>query len=204
MKLFTKGLLLVFLLLSFQTVAQQASDRITGFFPGVSFERFMELTEKESAFRFYFKKSDIEGLTVNLQANNDKLEDVLGLIFLNTELKFSISKTGEVFISKGQKLTVDFPETFFSQISDNQSTAIPGREDEFVRNRRYTIGVPSGLGNVAKIRGQVISLEKGEPISGAIVYEKFTQIQTITDKEGRYELSIPFWYRLSAAILSSA
>ncbi|WP_111670679.1 TonB-dependent receptor [Algoriphagus litoralis] len=191
MKLFTKGLLLVFFLLSFRSFAQQTSDRITGFFPGVSFERFMELAEKETSFRFYFKKADIAGLTVNLQASDDKLDDVLNLIFLNTDLKFSISKSGEVFISKGQKLAVDFPETFFTQNSENQASAIPGREDEFVRNRRYTIGVASGGATTAKIRGQVISLEKSEPIAGAIVYDKLTQTQTITDQEGRYELTIP-------------
>ncbi|WP_332912258.1 carboxypeptidase-like regulatory domain-containing protein [Algoriphagus boritolerans] len=191
MKLFTKCLFLLLFLFSSVVFAQQTSDRITGFFPGVSLVRFMELTEKETSFRFYFKESDVEGISVNLQATNDRLEDVLGSIFLNTDLKFSISKTNEVYISKGQKLTVDFPDSFFSQSTGNQSTASLGNEDEFVRNRRYVIGVPSGAGTTAKIRGQVISLEKGEPIQGAIVYEKLSQAQTITDKEGRFELSIP-------------
>jgi len=190
MRLFTKGLICVLCFFSLQTVAQQTTDRITGFFPGISFVRFMELTEKETSFKFYFKESDIDGLTVNLQANSDKLEDVLSLIFQNTDLKFTISKTGEVYISRGQKLSVDFPESFFVQTLSKQSTASLGEEDEFVRNRRYAIGVPSGSSPTAKIQGQVISIEKGEPIVGAIVYEKLSQTQTITDKEGRYELSI--------------
>lgn len=189
MKFFTKFLFLAFLFHSFQTFAQQPTNRISGFYPGITFERFMELAERETSFRFYYKKSDVAELTVNLQANNDKLEDVLNLIFLHTDLKYAISKSGEVYISKGQKLTVDFPELFFAQVDENQSTASRA-EDEFVRNRRYTIGVPSGQSSVAKIRGQVISLEKGEPIDGAIVYEKLSQAQTITDKEGRYELTI--------------
>jgi outer membrane receptor for ferrienterochelin and colicin len=191
MRRFTTGFICFLGLFSLQTLAQQTSDRITGFYPGVTLERFMELTERETSFNFYFKKSDIEGVTVNLQANNDRLEDVLSLIFSVTDLKFSISKTGEVYISKGQKLAVDFPESFFSKVSENQSTPSLGQEDEFVRNRRYVIGVPSGAGNTATIRGQVISLEKEEPIQGAIIYEKLSQSQTITDKEGRYELTVP-------------
>lgn len=191
MKLFTNYLSVAILLVSSQAFAQQTSERITGFYPGISFERFMELTEKETTYRFFFKESDVKDLTVNLQASNDKLEDVLSVIVTNTDLKFSISKAGEVYISKGQKLTVDFPESFFTQVSVDQATATPGSEDEFVRNRRYAIGVPSGGGTTASIRGQVISLEKGEPIQGAIIYEKLSQSQTITDREGRYELTVP-------------
>lgn len=191
MKLFTNYLLLAFFFISTQAFSQQTSDRITGFYPGISLGRFMELIEKETTYRFFFKESDVKDLTVNLQASNDKLEDVLSLIVANTDLKFSISRAGEVYISKGQKLTVDFPESFFTEISVDQATATPGTEDEFVRNRRYAIGVPSGGGTTASIRGQVISLEKGEPIQGAIIYEKLSQSQTITDQEGRYELRVP-------------
>lgn len=190
MKLFTKGLFLFFLVLPIFGMAQQNADRISGFFPGVSFERFMELTETETSYRFYFKASDVKGLTVNLQASNDRLEDVLSLILQQTDLKFTISKAGEVFITKGQKVTIDFPDSFFSQGSENESIASVGQGDEFVRNRRYSIGVPSGSSPTAKIRGQVISLEKGEPIQGAVVYEKFSQTQTITDQQGRYELAL--------------
>lgn len=190
MRLITKGLFFFFLMLPIFGMAQQNAGRISGFFPGVSFERFMQLTEAETSYRFYFKASDVKELTVNLQANNDRLEDVLSLIFEQTDLKFTISKAGEVFITKGQKVMVDFPDSFFSPVSENESTASVGQTDEFVRNRRYTIGVPSGSSPTAKIRGQVISLEKGEPIQGAIVYDKFSQTQTITDQQGRYELAL--------------
>ncbi len=151
----------------------------------------MEKVEEETSYRFFFKKADIASLTVNLQANNDKLEDVLSQIFLPTDLKFSISKAGEVFVSKGQKLTVDFPESFFAQGLENQTDSPTTAQDEFVRNRRYVIGVPSGSGTSARIRGQVLSLENGKPIQGAIVYEKITQAQTITNQEGHYELTMP-------------
>ena len=88
--------------------AQQQNARITGFFAGVSFERFTELVEKETSYRFIFKESDLANLTVNLTANGDKLEDVLGVLFLKTDFNFSISSTNEVFVYKGGKFTADF------------------------------------------------------------------------------------------------
>lgn len=190
MGLFSKGLFFLLCFISTGSFAQKASERISGFYPGITFERFIEKMEEETSFRFFYKKADIEGLRVNLQANNDKLEDVLGQIFLQSDLKFSISRASEVYISKGSKLPVDFPESFFSQASSNPSEGSAGSEDEFVRNRRYVIGVPSGGNSTAKVRGQVISLEKGQPIQGAVVYEKISQTQTITDQQGRYELTL--------------
>lgn len=190
MKNFRIGLIVCMNLLAIVAHAQQAGDRISGFFPGVPFERFMEKVQEETKYRFYFKQSDISELTVNLTADNSKLEEVLSQIFLNTYLKFTIAQSGEVYISKGQKLSVDFPEDFFSQSGQNTGSGEPGQQDEFVRNRRYTVGVPSGGTAVAKIQGQILSLENGNPIEGAIVYEKLSQVQTITDQDGRYSLTL--------------
>lgn len=179
---------LAFLVLS-PVLAQQQNTRITGFFAGVSFERFTELVEKETPYRFIFKESDLSKLTVNLQASGDKLEDVLGVLFLKTDFAFSISSTNEVFVFKGGKFVSDFLPNYF------QSTALPGTgassaQDEFVRNRRYRIGLP-GLGAEAQLKGTVKSLENNQPIEGAIVYEKESMRQTITNKAGEFSLLVP-------------
>ena len=193
MKGFYKSLFL--LLAAFcwsQSAFSQEEDRLTGFFPGITFDRFADLVEKETAYRFYFKESDVDGLLVNLQANNDKLEDVLGVVFLKTDFKFSISAQKEVFVSKGEKLQVDFLPNYFQAPTSGISGS--AAQDEFVRNRRYVIGIPGG-GNEAKLVGVVKSLENNQPIEGAIVYEKESMQQTIMDKEGKYEMTIPKGYK---------
>jgi hypothetical protein len=171
-----------------QGVLSQETDRITGFFPGTSFARFVELVEQETAYRFYFKQSDVKELTVNLEAKQDKLEDVLTVIFSKTDLKFAISKDKEVFVSHGEKMVVGFsPDYLLRNTASGETSHI---QDEFVRNRRYTLGIP-GPGNEAKISGQILSLENQKPIMGAIVYEKESKRQTISNGEGRYEITLP-------------
>ena len=183
-----KLLVMIFLFLSCQLLFGQQGDRVSGFFPGTSFSRFTDIVEGQTAYRFYFKDSDVRDLTVNLQANQDRLEDVLGVIFSKTDFKFSISPDKEVFISRGEKLLVSFPADYFEQSqSQNGSSLI---QDEFVRNRRYTVGVP-GPGSEAKITGTILSLENQKPIEGAIVYEKESQRQTITNRDGKYEITLP-------------
>jgi hypothetical protein len=189
---YRKAWVLVVAFLWFQSAFAQDSDRITGFFPGITFERFSELVEKETSYRFFFRENDVAGLTVNIQASSDKLEDVLGVIFLKTDLKFSISSQKEVFVSKGEKLQVEFLPNYFQASSSGLSGSAV--QDEFVRNRRYVIGIP-GSGEEAKLVGVVKSLENNQPIQGAIVYEKESMRQTITDQEGKYELTLPKGYK---------
>jgi outer membrane receptor for ferrienterochelin and colicin len=170
-----------------QEAFSQQTDRITGFFPGTTFIRFAELVERQTSYRFYFKESDVKDLTVNLQANQDKLEDVLAVVFEKSDLKFTISRENEVFVSKGERLVLEFPADYFLRNSAGSNSQA---QDEFVRNRRYTLGIP-GPGREAKITGTIISLENQKPIEGAIVYEKESQSQTITNQDGKYELNLP-------------
>ena len=169
--------------------SQQQEPKVTGLFAGVSFERFAELVEKDTPYRFIFKKEELANLTVSLQANGDKLEDVLGVLFLKTGFTYSISKEQEVFIFIGEKKTVDFLPNYFLAPS-KASLSSAAMQDEFVRNRRYIIGVP-GPGTEAKLQGKVISLENNLPIEGAIVFEKEAMRQAVTNKSGDFELLVP-------------
>ncbi len=172
-----------------QKQEQKQEPKVSGLFAGVSFERFAELVEKDTPYRFLFKKEEVTNLTVSLQANGDKLEDVLGVLFLKTEFTFSISKDFEVFIFKGEKKSVEFLPNYF-QAPSKATLSAASVQDEFVRNRRYIIGVP-GPGTEAKLQGKVISLENNLPIEGAIVFEKEAMRQAVTNKSGEFELLVP-------------
>ena len=172
-----------------QTQEQKQDPKVSGLFAGVSFERFAELVEKDTPYRFLFKKEEVANLTVSLQANGDKLEDVLGVLFLKTEFTFSISKDLEVFIFKGEKKAVEFLPNYF-QAPSRATLSAASVQDEFVRNRRYIIGIPSP-GTEAKLQGKVISLENNLPIEGAIVFEKEAMRQAVTNKSGDFELLVP-------------
>ncbi len=168
---------------------QEQDPKVSGLFAGVSFERFAELVEKDTPYRFLFKKEEVANLTVSLQANGDKLEDVLAVLFLKTEFTFSISKDFEVFIFKGEKKVVEFLPNYF-QAPSKATLSVASVQDEFVRNRRYIIGSP-GPGAEAKLQGKVISLENNLPIEGAIVFEKEAMRQAVTNKAGEFELLVP-------------
>ncbi len=185
----------VFLFLLIGTKLSFSQDiqepRISGFFPGISFQRFMERVEEETSYQFYFKAQDISDLTVNLQADKSKLSDLLDAIFLKTDLHYSFGNENSVFISKGEKLQTQLPDGFFRNIS-RSDTDLNGQVDEaFVRNNRFVIGELTPGRTKAKLSGVVTSLENGEPISGAIVFEKIDFTRSVSAPDGTYSIVLP-------------
>ncbi|HSF53006.1 MAG TPA: STN domain-containing protein, partial [Algoriphagus sp.] len=102
------SILLIFLL-SQQVLAQTDSTKISGIFMGMPFSRFAKSIEDDSDFRFIYKQSDVEALTINLQAQNVELRTLLTQVFSGSGLFFTIDSQKQVWITKGKPLTLDFP-----------------------------------------------------------------------------------------------
>lgn len=189
-----KVCLLVLLWIMGGTVAfaqTSTEPRISGFFPGVSFQRFVDRVEEDTPYQFYFRSEEIAGLTVNLQADQSQLSDLLDAIFQNTDMKYSFGPEYAVFVSRGQKLQTQLTDGFFRNISSGAEELGEGVDEAFVRNNRFVIGELSPGKNTATLRGSISSLESGELISGAIVFEKIDFTRSVTDVEGNYAITLP-------------
>lgn len=174
------------------------SEPISGLFAGVSFERFAQMVEDRSSYRFYFKAEDVKDLEINLTASNNSLSELLGTVFSGTDLRFSIDAEKRVYISKGKALQTTFPRTFFQRDKELESTSdtLRSRSEQdqlFAKNKLWEIGRPdqSYSGRQARLTGTVKSSESGSPIIGALVYAAGQDNRGITDENGNYELLLP-------------
>ncbi|MCS5491580.1 TonB-dependent receptor [Algoriphagus limi] len=174
----------------------QTSQKFSGFFAGISFERFVERIESESDYRFIYSKQDLSGFSVNIQANDSELKDLLETLFSDTEFKFSIAADHRVFITRGEKLTVNFTRDYFEPkaLSDGNAAASRGTElGAFAKNMRFEIGRdkedPSR--KTAILSGKVTNIDNGEPMLGTVIFEKVDYNKTITDTDGNYKLELP-------------
>lgn len=185
-------LIFFFSIVFFGSAQSLDSLKITGYFPGITAESFFGQLESTTAYRFYFKRSDIENVRVKIQADNSRLSEVLNAVFEGTDLKYSIGPKNSVFISRGQKLQVMLTDDFFSNVvKTNPDVSEDPVGDAFVRNNRFVIGQSIPNQNKAILKGFVTSLESKEPIIGAIVFEKVDFNKTISDKDGKYEIELP-------------
>jgi len=175
--------------------SQTISDtKLSGMYAGMSFDRFVSKVEEETRFRFFYKEADVEGLAVNLQLTNSDLKPALDQIFEGTGITYVIDKSNQVWITKGRKLTLDFPSDYFE--IQERAEGVSANSDSleaFARNKRFVIGRASDnpTSKTATVSGVVTSVETGLPINGAVVLEKVNYSQIVTDASGRYNLTLP-------------
>ncbi|WP_425637675.1 carboxypeptidase-like regulatory domain-containing protein [Algoriphagus yeomjeoni] len=190
-----KILLLILVVFFFADLkAQTYNPKFTGMYLGMPFERFVERIEAESTYKFFFKKEDVENLQVNLQANDSDVRMILNQVFSETGLTYSIDLSNRIWISKGQKIQIDFPKDYFLVQDRQDNLANPGDSlGAFDKNKRFVIGKSADdpQSKTAVLSGVVTSIESGKPMNGAIVLEKVDYNQVSTDQNGKYQLTLP-------------
>jgi len=191
-KLLLASLFSVFLVAAY--AQKTPAPKLSGMYVGMSFDRFASSIEADSPYRFFFKEADLEGILVNIQLTNSELKNALDQIFANTGLYYSIDKSNQVWITRGRKITLDFPSDYF-QLQERNDVAA-GTSDSleaFAKNKRFVIGKASAnpQSKTATLSGIVSSIESGQPINGAIVLEKVNYSQIVTDASGSYRLTLP-------------
>lgn len=85
------------------------------------------------------------------------------------------------------------PDGYFSR--ENEKASVPDTYDETYvkasyRNKIYTIGKGKNSGK-ARVSGSVRDLESKEMLAGVLVYDNKTSTHTLTEKGGRYSLTLP-------------
>ncbi|WP_192346093.1 carboxypeptidase-like regulatory domain-containing protein [Algoriphagus sp. Y33] len=191
-----KRILSLFVLVLFfaETNAQTTTTKLSGMYLGMTFERFAERIESETEFKFYYKKKDVENIQVNLQATDSDLKMILNQVFENTGLIYSIDASKRIWVSKGQRIQVDFPKDYFLVQERQDNLANAGDSlGAYDKNKRFVIGktADNPQSKTAILSGVVTSIESGKPMNGAIVLEKTDYNQVATDASGKYQLTLP-------------
>ena len=169
---------------------------VSGLFPGISFEVFAKRIEKDYPYQIYFSPEDVKGISVNLSARNNSLGQVLQSIFEGTDLKYFIDERNRVFISKETPLNMGLAKDFFDYLQKNEEQEkeeirLSDTERAFSRNKLYIIGERKATQQKAFLRGKITGLETGNPVFGAVLYEKTDYLKAVANIEGEYEIELP-------------
>lgn len=174
---------------------------ISGNFTHVSFDAFVQTVEDQTSYRFFYDPATVDSLEVNLQVQKQPLEKVLQQVLAGTALKFAISGTNQVFITKGSPIQVALPDGFFERRAPEavQYVAPPlaqagkqSKKKAASELKLYEIGVrrenPTGKASLA---GYLRDAKTGEALIGASVYIESPLIGTTSDQYGYYALTLP-------------
>ncbi|WP_137404191.1 TonB-dependent receptor [Echinicola rosea] len=188
----------VLVILAQHTLAQdQQKETISGLFPGVRFSQFVNVVENKTSYRFFYRDIDVDTLSVNISAKENELEDVLDLIFEKTALHYSIDAQQRVFIHKTEHFHTALSKNFFDP--EESPDSLVNTQDEryldraYTGNKLWTIGEEDDQGHrdLATLTGRIFSLKNGEPIIGAVVFEKENYTRAVTDENGRFSITLP-------------
>lgn len=206
-----KRLLTIFFICCFSfflssTKAQENNiPLVSGEFTNVGAERFLLQLEKQTGFRLYFDKEQLDSITVNISFDKKPLIEALQLALNNTKLEISYYAPDIVFISKGMMVRTELPNGFFNNERKDKNELQPDSsfdayaapetpsQNAIQQNKLYIIGGQ----NLSKtpgrktITGYVLNNNTGEPVIGASIRMENSSINALSDQYGYYTISIP-------------
>lgn len=193
-----RGLLLL-CLLPLATLGQE--QRVTGNFQSTKFRNFVQQVEQSTSYRFYFDEAVLDSFTVNVQANNLTVAELLQKVFQQSPYQFTIS-SNKIYIAKQLPFQAGLPEDFFdkNKISKDSVVQTPvvaeaNAKDKIkapVENKLLEIGSRSAQPKTkVTLAGYIKDEKSGEPIPNASVYIDSLSAGVLTDQFGYFSLTIP-------------
>lgn len=197
-----RKLLFVFVLFSFSlTYGQRTDDKISISFDNVSKLEVIKKIEEKSNYQFYFMDNWLDDTLISGDYVQANLSSILNDIFKNTDINYFISTDHKVILTKNifiynslpndffgnKKETLDITEktkpVYYSEKTKLKKTGIEtvriGKENKYSSQNKYTLS------------GYVKNASTKDPIPNLVLSVLDKNINTITDFEGYYSISLP-------------
>ncbi|MES2329442.1 MAG: TonB-dependent receptor [Bacteroidota bacterium] len=203
-------LLIVCMFCSLHTKAQTdtTGPLVSGEFTQMPADSFLLEIEKRTGYRFYYTKTDLDSVKIDITVSSQPLHKVLRLAFTNTRIVFSEDNEHHFFVSKNAIVKTTLPEDLFDDAPPKPQKAAAntaavavdtGRAEKtdataILENKLYVIGIkPKGdlVPGKVTIAGYLHDVKTGEPIIGASVRLEGSKTGVVTDQYGYYALTVP-------------
>ena len=155
-------------------------------------------------YQLFYDKSEFDGFTITIKAQQVTIEQVFSQIFINTSYLYSIDSFNRVFITSRGKIKTSLPANLFIQnkgLADTIKELASINYSNFRNNEKLKITGDNKLIEIGKnighdngkaiISGYIKDISNGETISGATIYIDSPFISTRTDQYGYYTLTLP-------------
>lgn len=185
--------------------AQNDSIKISVSFNSVSLEEALKEIESKSGYRFYYAPDWVANKTVTGTYENVTLPELLQGIFNRTVINFYVLKDKRVALNPNSIIYDKLPKGFFGDFEKKAVTVT--QQPAVVNNPIFlTKSEASRRGRVETVRigkehntprssfklsGYAYHEKSGEPITNLSILVKNTNIGTVTDNTGYYEIELP-------------
>jgi hypothetical protein len=177
----------------------QQRQAITAGFTNAKFKEVAASIEQQTDFKVYFRKGDVDSLSVTTSASAEQVGKFLDRIFAGTTLQYNIYQSG-IYVTNGKQILTTLPPGFYQQqIPTEKRPAFDysdyerrEREQELAEEKLYVIGPKTtDLQGEITLTGTITDSKTGEALVGASVFIQNPTIGVATDPFGRYILRLP-------------
>jgi hypothetical protein len=148
-----------------------------------------EVLEAKYPVKFFYIKKDMPEEKVQIILSEYPEPRLLNPILNKYGLKAIDYKENLIFIAQTEKLNEEYSPAFYDAITNIDIESQPEEEKENV----IIVGAGEDYNSsgMSFLEGYISDLENEEPVIGAIVYFKDSDLRAITDNNGKFELSVP-------------
>ncbi len=193
------GLLLIII---FPSIAfgQQNALWISNSYNGMSLHDFSLALEKDRGIRIFYNHDSIPDVTILIKGDSALLSDILKTSSNDPSLNISNDSEHNYFITKVVTIETTISPDVYMEAERNREqqdrsespNGYIDTKNEFVPEN-LVIGQENGPTHAGRalFRGIVKDAKTGEPVIGATVYIEELKQGTVTNVDGRFELSVP-------------
>ena len=179
----------------------QRHPPISGRFADMPFDKMVESIEQQTSYRFFYDRQFTDSLSVNTDAGNRRLHDILDDVFDGTLFHYAIGPDLRVFITYDRQILARLPPGLYGEpVAGARETAQfdfslyekKEKESRLAETKIHVIGRNTGdHQGQATLAGNIRDIETGEPIIGASVFVRNPMIGITTDEFGYFALTLP-------------
>lgn len=189
---FTKKLLLTLLLfVVFPILSQEKENTISIEINHLTKEQIIELIEKNSDYHFFFLDDWLDSTPMTFSFKSKKIEEILNTVFKESKINYYIHNDNLIILTNGNLIKKSIYDGNNMKPKDLESIMINPKDkiDEgFIKIGRETLEK-----KVAYTISGFIKNDKNEsPIQGVTIFEKEKNIYTTSNKDGYYQINLPY------------
>lgn len=196
--------LLFFLVFLISQVAGQKNEiYLTQEYDNLRLTEFIVKIENNYNVKFYYNPEIIPEINITVETTPSKLKDVLADNFKDEGINVSIDNLGNIFLTKGHKLTTELPIDFFElpqpknkkadaqEISKEPANNYLKTNSGYVTHSRVVGSKKMGVNkSFAQINGSVLNMKDSLPVIGATIYVEDIEVGSATNEYGKYNLRL--------------
>lgn len=176
---------------SFNLHGQDASPiLITESYQNENLKTILQDLQKDYKVRFFYKDSEMPEQGLTMDAQEEEIGSFLNKLLKSTPLGHYTYRNNGIIILPRVDMETDYTSDYYAVYDEIQSPTQNSREDEAKEEVVGDISTLDAAG-MALIKGRVWDEETRDPIIGATVLWVDTDISTITDVNGKFEMKVP-------------